>query len=474
LAKLVNPNLFSKKFGLPPDALEKAGLIDPILNCDTKLFIDPLLIATSNNKIIRERAYALLKERFGNVVRLLAVSEKPGDVAWRAAAQLLDLAERPETCLGYGGSGIGGSSRPDEIRQKVLHTGRDIIRLGAKDPEIISLMGLFEEGVGPDTISDLTTNATLPALCRITSDFCEEHRIRTRRFRVLENANLPENPFRRGAAVVLVPSDVVRELPLAADWADVSRVAFEIAAIRKAFNALIGDIAKATLSEKKRALKRAALESLATFRQLFDAVLGASNHYDPNTDVLNFYAFRQLMASDLAPFKVGVSPVARPGRSELRRVVSEIVAHFKRMVEDNNLWEMLWDGERPKRERAAQLLFFAVSDLFCKANNIDISPETNMGGGPVDFKFSSGYANRLLVEIKLSKGTVVHGYEKQLETYKTAARTDEGVFVVIHVGNLGNKVATIQAMRERALKRGQAASEIVVVDGRRKPSASKS
>jgi hypothetical protein len=46
-----------------------------------------------------------------------------------------------------------------------------------------------------------------------------------------------------------------------------------------------------------------------------------------------------------------------------------------------------------------------------------------MGGGPIDFKFSSGYAACVLVEMKRSGGTVVHGYEKQLEFYKDPKRT---------------------------------------------------
>src|SRR5216684_110390 len=54
---------------------------------------------------------------------------------------------------------------------------------------------------------------------------------------------------------------------------------------------------------------------------------------------------------------------------------------------------------------------------------VDISPEANMGG-PIDFKFSRGYSARVLVEMKRSSGTVVHGYEKQLEFYKTASQTD--------------------------------------------------
>src|SRR5262245_6908337 len=78
-----------------------------------------------------------------------------------------------------------------------------------------------------------------------------------------------------------------------------------------------------------------------------------------------------------------------------------------------------------------------------------------MGGGPIDFKFSSGYQARVLVEMKRSSGSVVHGYEKQLEFYKTASQTDFAVFVVIKYGDLGNKLSEIRAIRDERLKKGE-------------------
>jgi hypothetical protein len=118
-------------------------------------------------------------------------------------------------------------------------------------------------------------------------------------------------------------------------------------------------------------------------------------------------------------------------------------------------------------------LFFAVANILCSANDIDISPETNSGGGPVDFKFSKGYAGRVLVEVKLSKGQVVHGYKTQLEVYKTAAKTKEAVFLIVNVGGMGNKLRVIQRAQADVHKAGERTSQIVVVDARRRASASK-
>lgn len=472
-SKLISPIHFSSYHKLAPSALDDAGLFDPVLNCDTALFIDPLLIRTSASETINTVGYDALRKRFGEIVRLVAVSERSSDPAWIAALRHLDLSERPETCLGFGAGSIGGNSRPKELKEKILQTASDIVRLGEKDPEIISLMAMFEDGVGPDTISDLTTTAIFPALADITKKFAEAHGVAVQQLPRYGAALLPENPARPGTPILLVPKDILRDLPLAADWSDVSEVAFANANIRASFNEFVGEITRATLGDKKYAMKQAALSSLANFRAIFEAVIAGSTNYDPNEDILGFYTFRTLLTGKLEAFANAISPPTATSKEELVRIVGEIIGHFRRMVEDNNLWEMLWHGNRPRKERAAQLLFFAVADSFCRANNIDINPEMNPGGGPVDFKFSTGYHNRVLVELKMSSGSVVHGYKKQLEVYKAASATDAAYFLVVEVGDWDRKYEEVMAHRNIAVMSGAPSSLIEVVDARRKLSASK-
>ncbi len=146
---------------------------------------------------------------------------------------------------------------------------------------------------------------------------------------------------------------------------------------------------------------------------------------------------------------------------------------FKHHVENGNLWEELWIGDKPKKERAAQLIYYAIADCFCRANNIDISPEANMGGGPIDFKFSDGYRARVLVEMKRDSSTVERGYESQLEIYKDASQTNYGIFVVMDYGNLGDKLRQIQKIQRERIEAGEQASEILVMDATKKISASK-
>jgi hypothetical protein len=337
-------------------------------------------------------------------------------------------------------------------------------------------MGFFEENVGPDTISDLTSRIILPQLAKITWSFCRKHGIPVYKSIASPDFELPhfEGKNRKMRAVVLVPKDIVRDLPLARDWSEVIDAAQKNQAIRDRVNALLASIAKPTVAERKAALRNAAMQSVEVMNEFVHAMKEAAKHYDPAQDTLGYYKLRQILNSNLNTF-VALTPFdGSKGAPEVKRIVLETIEMFKHHVEKGNLWEELWVDGKPKKERAAQLIYFAIADCYCRANNIDISPEAHMGGGPIDFKFSFGYSARVLVEMKRSGGTVVHGYEKQLEIYKDAARTNHGIFVVIDYGDgLAPKLTEIKKIQKARQDAGEAASEIIVVDATMKVSASK-
>jgi hypothetical protein len=475
MASFSSPLLFSTHFGIPALELEKAGLIDPFLTVDTQLFVDPILLDKSANKLIGEEGYKSFRKHFENVIRLLAISKREGDAAWKAAQKLFSLREAPANGLGYGKSDRPGTSRPEEIRDAILRTAKEVVELGSQDPEMISLMGFFEEQVGPDTISDLTSRVIEPQLAQLTSDFCKPLGIAVKTSEATPVIPLPHYMPTSGKerAIVLVPSDIVRELPVANDWSDVDAAINANAAIRARVNQLLASIARPTVTDRKEAIRQAALQSKHLFEAFIAAVKENATYYDPNSDALGYYKLKEILRSKEEDFRSDEKYEVEKGIDHIKRVVHDTLEMFKHHVEKGNLWEALWVDGKPKKERAAQLIYFAITDCFCKANNIDISPEANMGGGPIDFKYSKGYNARVLVEMKRSSGTVVHGYEKQLEIYKDASRTSHGVFVVLDYGDLGEKLTTIKTMREERLKGGDPASEIVVIDATQKISASK-
>lgn len=468
----MRPTLFSEKFEVDATLFDDANLLDPYVDTDTPLFIDPLLIDKSENIILRTEGIQQFRSYFDKVVRLLAISEKKGDPAWLGAAKLLSLKEPAENGLGYSRSKRAGASRPKDVRNQLLKTIKHVIRLGSKDPEMLSLMGFLEEGVGSDTISDFTTVAMSDALARITNAFCIENGVS-----VFQN-DLSDTPLpiitRKGIdrPVVLVPRDILRDLPVTESWGDVWEAAAHNQALRDKLSVMLAGIAQPTITEQKEAIKKAVTQSSEIFDAFLDAVKSAATSYDQNEDIKGFYSFRDFLRKNQV-FTTGKFYDVRKKPEEVLNLVLDALDVFRHNVENGNLWEELWAGSQPKRERAAQLLFFAIADGYCRGHSIDNISEPNFGGGPVDFAFGDGCNSRVVVEMKRSSGTVVSGYEKQLERYKKAARTDYAVFVVIDYGTGAKAIRQIQNIRERVLARGERASDIVVIDARKKLSPSK-
>ncbi|MCC2955560.1 hypothetical protein LK542_08045 [Massilia sp. IC2-477] len=475
MAKVQNPILFSTYFGLKPGVVEAAGLVDPFLNVDTQLFIDPTLLEKSSNRIIKEKALPQFRRHFSDFLRLLTISEREGDAAWKGAQRLLDLSEPADNGLGYGGSGRSGSSRPNEIRDTIVRTAKEIVTLGSKDPEMMGLMGFFEEKVGPDTISDFTTRVIANELSEITEAFCLANGISTSDKDGDSQYSLPSFDVGGGKKkyVILVPSDIVRELPISNDPSEIYEAISFNQKIRDRVNSFLARSERTTATERKEAIRKAALESVDLFNSFLKAIKDYAQPYNQEDDSLGYRKLKEVLQSNVDSFKVDKKFELSSGPEKIAELVHETIAAFKHHVEKGNLWEALWVNGVPKKERASQLIYFAIADCFCKANDVDISPEANMGGGPIDFKFSKGYEARVLVEMKRSSGTVRHGYEKQLEYYKDAAKTFFGIFVVIDYGDLGNKLLTIQKIRSERLDAGEAASDIVVIDATQKKSASK-
>jgi hypothetical protein len=468
----MRPIPFSTYFDVDPAEFDKAGLLDPYINTDIPLFIDPLLIDKSSNEILASNGLSQFREHFKNLVRLLAIVEDEGDPAWLAAERLLSLSEPAENGLGYSRRARAGASRPQTIRQQLLRTTRKIISLGSKDPEMLSLMGFLEPGVGSDAISDFTTKAMTAALARITHGFCKKNGVDLKE-NALSEINLPmvsrngqDKPF------VLIPRDVLRDLPITDSWRDVWDAAAHNQALRDKVSVMLAGIAEPTIKEQKEAIKEAVTQSSQIFDEFLKVVKYSATSYDENDDVMGYYTLRKFL-TNCPPLKTDKKYDLRKGPQEINAVILDVINVFKHHVENGNLWEALWAGAQPKRERAAQLLFFAISDAYCRAHNVDISGEPNMGGGPVDFKFSDGYWSKVVVELKKSTGQVESGYKTQLERYKRASETEFGIFVVIDYGKGAHKIRRIQRLREQIIGQGQRASEIVVIDASKKVSASK-
>jgi hypothetical protein len=162
---------------------------------------------------------------------------------------------------------------------------------------------------------------------------------------------------------------------------------------------------------------------------------------------------------------------------DFREAVAELVNEFKHYVEENRGWNLLWNENlTPRKESAAQDLFLGIVKHYCRANDIDISREADIGRGPVDFKTSHGFRLRVLLEVKLAKNTRFwNGLEKQLPKYQDAEGVGMGYFLVIaYTDKDFKRLSSIRQRVRQVSARTGYDIRAVVVDSRRNPvSASK-
>jgi hypothetical protein len=456
-----------------PSTFASTGAFDAVLDVDSLLFVDPLLLRKTRVPEFKQ-SYTKVEAKFKGIGKLLKHSNAVGDPFWRQAEREFLFPEVQALCIGYSGKGTGGAGMGPGLRQAVLTTGKAIIDAGNEDPEIFELMGLFQEKVGPDRISDMIARIIVDDIAAYTTRIFGRLGVETSPIRFEDiTVNSVENPF-SGEPVLLVPRSVLRDLPIAHSWSEISIVAQMNRELRDELNAFIGDTWQ-THAIKKEDLRRLVLEHPDLLADLVAAYRDAElREYDFDRDPAGEVVWYRASKDAVASFPLALVLPANPSGDDILRLVITICEHFKQLLEANGLNSLLYDDNKPKHESAAQKLFFGIADAYCAANDIDLSREANAGRGPVDFKLSKGYSNRVVVEAKLSSNKrLLHGISCQIVEYQTAERSTVAVYLVIDVGGSRRQLDRLKKHIQVQRAAGLCLPEVIFVDARRKPSASK-
>jgi hypothetical protein len=214
-------------------------------------------------------------------------------------------------------------------------------------------------------------------------------------------------------------------------------------------------------------------------REAFEALLAllknvTARSYDLKADPEGLFVWRDVNRRVAGEFPLTLTLKGPATAKKAVAVVEQIIEHFCHLIENEGLWKVLWHGGSPRREKTSQMVFYGTAAAYCKANNLDVTPEADTGSGPVDFKFSAGYNVRVLVEVKLSTNTkLVPGYQKQLAAYNKSQTPVRSFYLVVRVGRLGKRRAQLVAAKNGIIAAGQQAPEIVFVDATQKKAASK-
>jgi hypothetical protein len=78
------------------------------------------------------------------------------------------------------------------------------------------------------------------------------------------------------------------------------------------------------------------------------------------------------------------------------------------------------------------------------------------------------------VEIKKSNNPgLLHGFEVQLPAYEKSEATDESIYLIIRVAESESAIKDVLALRDKRLKESKKVPDVIVIDARKRASASK-
>lgn len=455
---------------------------DPVLSVDTRLFIDPfLLYADEQGHFVGSHEQVV--NFFNSAFKLIARSGgKTSSLLWRKAEAMLRLPEVEELCLGYTGAGTGGAGTGKGFAKVMAGALWEAIKAGLEEITHFEEAGILREGIGADRISDATANILRGRLAGYTTEVCEQHGVplKTVRYRrgyydsqeecwMPLEARLPINPY-NNKPVLLVPRQYLRELPTI-NAEDFWEYCFtnENELVRNEFNYDIS----------RRVSKKEIVELARNHPELRRKYLRSVERRPPDPYDLTRDPHGLVSWYDEAADYVDDHPLALLIQSEEDFVcaIDRMVDEYRSFVEDNRGWNLLWnENGTPRRESAAQDLFLGIIKHYCRANNIDISREPNIGRGPVDFKVSLGYNLRALLELKLAKNTKFwSGLSKQLPKYLEAENIQIGYFVVIMFNETDYQRASdiVEQVQEVRKATGRDIRHVLVDAAANPPSASK-
>ncbi|XGV97732.1 MAG: hypothetical protein ACAF41_02085 [Leptolyngbya sp. BL-A-14] len=235
------PRRIHQVFGVSKQHLESEGVFNGFVDIDANFYVDPSLLESASIPEFRD-SVRRFRIHFQKVITILnqAKFASEEDVCFRNARDKLIFPELQAISLGNSTDGNPGKGIGKGLATKIANTAWQITRAGVNDPAIFELVGLIEDKIGADRISDMTIRIILPDLLAYSERIAKSLQIQTTPFSY-ENKQflLPIDPS-KNSPVVLTPKELLRDLLVSNDWSGIEKIRAQNEQLRSRTNELIG------------------------------------------------------------------------------------------------------------------------------------------------------------------------------------------------------------------------------------------
>lgn len=461
--------LFSDYCSLDSEILKQQGVFDPVMDQDSHFFINLQRLKHTEVQEFRN-SYERIQDYFRRIIKLLskASSKTIADPFYKQALKLFHFSEVNGICLGYAKS-TKGAGFGSILSGQVISTAFEIVKSGVEDPEFFELLPLFQDNIGADRLCDMMATLILEDIESYTKRVNKQLGIVSNiKTNYETDGEFIVNPYKK-ERVLLVPIDILHKLPIAETWGEVQYAAFQNNAIRSEMNSFVAaEWTTYTSSQKKEIIREDVFLNPNACKKVL------ASYKAERLEAFNPYSDSEYCTAKMLQdvFRYVTQFVTTIPEHDSLSVSMRIIKFFKKWVEDNKGWEFIVTIGSSKREKIVQRVFHGFALCFINANNLDISCEPDEGRGPADFKVSRG-CDKTIIEIKLSTNDqYLHGYEHQIEEYGKAENTSNLIYMLIDLGN-PNRIKRVMELHDKRYNDGENIPELVIIDSKRKQSASK-
>lgn len=471
---------FTDYFGVNPRTLHAYGAFNISLVNDLPLFIDPFLLFNSTKP-----EYQQLHREIIDYLRFLREKSERGPMRAGLVNRWYRFPEVKQNWLGFSKGGNEGHGLGRDFG-KALHANLGTIFTSFGREEVtrsshLEKLCLIDEGVGRDGVSDFTTNLIKGFLLEYTEGFANDH-IRpelTDDFAVDRvRFNYETESWTTGAFtlpsvgddfVLLTPRDMLTRDRVWINRPDLVRDVRDVIEsvdnyeLRASLNSYFLKVLPETPG--KAEMRDAVRKVTKRYPVLIDYFIRFKEERGEHASTVSAKRVQEThqvfvtQAKDLAHLLATTTHFYERGQTYAE--AHQRVAYLKDVIENKGGHRFFYgrDGKPIRREKDLHILF----RLTWFGTLSDVSPESDGGRGPVDFKVSRGASDKSLVEFKLaSNSRLKQNLAKQTAVYQKAADADDAIKVVVYF-TAEEEARVRRILRELDIADSQ---DVVLIDAR--------